>query len=65
MYRLQETREARQDLKNLAAYMIYSLKNVQAALNFLQIYQKHAFNLIAFPYAYRGINFFIKIWKYE
>lgn len=57
MYRLRETREARRDLTNLAAYMIYSLKNGQAAKDFLKSYKKQIHNLAIFPLAYRGVSF--------
>lgn len=57
MYKLRETREARIDLENLVAYMIYSLKNGQAALDFLKLYRSKIDNLIIFPLAYRGTSF--------
>ena len=40
MYRLIQTIEAKRDIKKLAAYMTYSLKNGQAANNFLNLYYK-------------------------
>ena len=60
MYRLVQTFEAKQDIKNLAAYMKFSLKNQQAANNFLDLYYKQIQTLKTFPYAYRGVNFTYK-----
>lgn len=57
MYKLKQTVEAKNDVKNLAAYMMYSLKNVQAANSFLKMYMKQIQSLKTFPFAYRGINF--------
>lgn len=56
MYRLVETLEAKQDVKNLAAYMIYSLKNVEAANRFLYLYDRQVHNLKIFPYGHKGVN---------
>jgi plasmid stabilization system protein ParE len=56
MFKIKETKEAKQDLKKLAAYMIYSLKNVQAANSFLDYYSKQAKSLTIFPLGYRGIR---------
>ena len=36
--------------------MIFSLKNEQAAINFLKQYYKQVQNLATFPFAYRGIG---------
>ena len=57
MYRVRETKETKWDLRNLAVYMIYSLKNGQAARNFLAQYEKQIQNLLTFPFGYRGIGF--------
>ena len=57
MYRIRETKDTKQDLKNLAFYMIYSLKNEQAASNFLDQYEKKVQNLATFPFGYRGTGF--------
>ena len=57
MYKLKPTREARDDVRNLAAYMINSLKNLQAATGFLKKYDQQIRSLTLFPYAYRGIGF--------
>ena len=56
-YRLIQTIEAKRDIKMLAAYMTYSLKNGQAANSFLNLYYKQIQNLKTFPFAYRGIGF--------
>ena len=42
MYKLKPTREARDDVRNLAAYMINSLKNLQAANIFFLQYSFHS-----------------------
>lgn len=57
MYNLIQTKEARNDLDNFVAYMIFSLKNVQAANHFLDLYEKHKQSLASFPFGYRGIGF--------
>lgn len=57
MYKLIQTREARDDLENLVVYMIYSLKNRQAASSFLDQYKKGIQNLTLFPFGYREIGF--------
>ena len=57
MYKVQETYEAKADVKNLAAYMIYSLKNKKAAIDFLNLYDKQVYNLAIFPLGYRGTDF--------
>lgn len=57
MYRLRTTKEVGNDVDNLVAYMIYSLKNGQAASNFLDQYEKQIQNLTTFPFGYRGIGF--------
>ena len=57
MYNLVQTIEAKRDVKNMAAYMKYSLKNGQAANNFLDLYYKQIQNLKIFPFAYRGVGF--------
>lgn len=56
MFEIRETREAKLDLKKLAAYMIYSLKNGQAASNFLDYYSKQTQNLATFPLGYPEIG---------
>lgn len=56
-YKLIQTIEAKLDIKKLAAYMTYSLKNGQAANNFLNLYYKQIRNLKTFPFAYRGVGF--------
>lgn len=63
MYNLIQTKEAKNDLDNFVVYMIFSLKNVQAANNFLILYDKHRRNLATFPFGYRGIG--IKYQGYE
>ena len=57
VFEIRETREAKLDLKQLAAYMIYSLKNGKAASNFLDQYKKQIQNLATFPFGYREIGF--------
>lgn len=57
MYRLLETKEAKRDLDNLAAYMAISLKNSKAAIDFLSLYHQQTQSLILFPFAYRGVSF--------
>lgn len=57
MYRLNQTMEAKQDIKNLAVYMKYSLKNGQAANSFLNLYYEQIESLKLFPFAYRGVGF--------
>jgi len=57
MYKQRQTREARNDLKNLTAYMMYTLKNVQTAISFMKRYKKEIANLLLFPYAYRDIGY--------
>lgn len=57
MYKVKPTIEAIIDVRNLAAYMSVSLKNIQAASNFLNLYNKQIQNLSLFPYAYRNIDF--------
>lgn len=57
MYKLIQTREARDDLEDLVAYMIYSLKNEQAARSSLNQYEKWIQNLAIFPFGYREIGF--------
>lgn len=52
MYRLRTTKEVGNDVDNLVAYMIYSLKNGQAASNFLDQYEKQIQNLTTFPFGY-------------
>lgn len=56
MYCLVETLEAKQDVKNLAAYMIHSLKNVEAANRFLYLYDRQVHNFKIFPCGYKTIN---------
>ena len=56
MYNLRLTRESGNDVDNLAAYMAYSLKNGQAAIDFLKQYYKQVQNLATFPFGYRGIG---------
>ena len=56
MYNLIQTIEARNDLERLVFYMIFSLKNGQAANHFLTQYQEHIQNLMLFPFGYRGIG---------
>jgi len=43
-------------LEQLAAYMVYSLRNVQAARSFLDQYEKQIQSLIAFPLGYRSTD---------
>ncbi len=57
MYKLTLTRESGKDVDNLAAYMVYNLKNGQAAGNFLKQYDRQVRNLATFPFGYRGIGF--------
>lgn len=57
MYKLKLTRESGNDVDNLAAYMAYSLKNRQAAANFLRQYNRQVQNLATFPFGYRGTGF--------
>ena len=56
MYNLKITKEAGNDVDNLAAYMAYSLKNGQAAQHFLKEYHKRIQSLSIFPFGYRGIE---------
>lgn len=57
MYKLQQTLEAKQDVRNFTLYMILILKNKIAADNFLTQYEKQMFVLPVFPYAYRDIGY--------
>ena len=57
MYKVIHSETARKDVDNLVAYMIYSLKNYQAASNFFNLYDKQISNLKIFPYAYRDIGY--------
>ena len=57
MFNLVQTKEAGRDLDNLVAYMMYSLKNGQAANNFLSEYERQIHNLVIFPFGYRGVSF--------
>jgi len=57
VFEVRETKEAKLDLKKLAVYMIYSLKNGQAASNFLDYYSKQTQNLSTFPFGYRKVGF--------
>ena len=52
MFELKQTIEAKNDVKKLAAYMSYSLKNVQAANKFLELYYKQIQGIAVFPLAY-------------
>ena len=54
MYRIRETKETKGDLRKLVAYMVYSLRNVQAARNFLDQYEKQIHGLTTFPLGYRS-----------
>ena len=54
MYKVIDTRESIRDVRSLAVYMRFSLKNSQAAQNFLKNYYKQVENLLIFPYGYRG-----------
>ena len=56
MYNLRQTMESKGDVKNLAAYMMYFLKNYQAAEHFLIRYQREIHSLALFPLAYRSIH---------
>ena len=57
MFEIKETREAKLDVKKLAAYMIYSLKNGQAASDFLDYYSQQTQTLATFPFGYRKIGY--------
>ena len=59
MYKAKGTRESKRDVRGLVAYMSVSLKNYQAAQNFLKMYHKQVQNLLIFPYGYRetGISY--------
>ena len=63
MFKIKETKEAKLDVKKLAAYMVFSLKNGQAASDFLDHYNNQAQKLSTFPSGYRGIG--IKYQGYE
>ena len=63
MFNLRTTKEVGNDVDNLVAYIVYSLKNGQAASRFLEQYDKQILNLAIFPYGYRGIG--IKYQGYE
>ena len=56
MFEIKEAKEAKLDVKKLAAYMIYSLKNAQAASDFLDYYNKQIEILATFPFGYRGVG---------
>ena len=55
-YNILETQEAIADVKNLAAYMIYYLKNGKAAGDFMKKYNKQLSILQITPLGYGGIN---------
>lgn len=57
VYNLQQTIEAKQDVRNFALYMIFNLKNAIAADNFLIQYEKQLTRLLIFPHAYRDIGY--------
>lgn len=57
MYNVKQTRKAKEDVKGLAAYMLYSLKNGQAANRFLSEYENQIEILKIFPFGYQGVNF--------
>ena len=57
MYRVMPTKEAENDVSSLVAYMVYQLKNEQAARRFLHEYDKQINSLTIFPFGYRGIGF--------
>ena len=59
MYKVKGTRESKRDVRDLTAYMCFSLKNNEAAQNFLKTYHKQIQNLRIFPYGYRetGITY--------
>lgn len=55
-YRVLETREALEDVSNLAIYMINTFKNQKAADDFFNAYDRQVKNLCVFPIGYRGIS---------
>lgn len=56
IFNLRTTKEVGNDINILVAYMIYSLKNGQAASRFLKQYDKQIQNLTIFPLGYRSIG---------
>lgn len=56
-YRLQTTREATEDVVGMAEYIIEKFKNLDAALSFLDKYDKEVQRLKNFPFGYRGVSF--------
>ena len=56
-YRLRVTREASEDVTGLAGYIARKFANIDAALNFLDKYDKEVQRLTNFPFGYRGVSF--------
>ena len=55
-YNIRETREAIQDVTDLAVYMIEEFSNHKAALDFINKYDAEVSSLRFFPFGYRGIS---------
>ena len=55
-YRLRVTREASEDVTGLAGYIARKFANIDAALNFLDKYDKEVQRLTNFPFGYRGVS---------
>ena len=51
-YRLRVTREASEDVTGLAGYIARKFANIDAALNFLDKYDKEVQRLTNFPFGY-------------
>ena len=56
-YRLRVTREASEDVTGLAGYIARKFANIDAALNFLDKYDKEVQRLTNFPFGYRVVSF--------
>lgn len=56
-YKLHETREAVEDVAGMAEYIVRRFANPDAALSFLNQYDKEVQRLMNFPFGYRGVSF--------
>lgn len=56
-YRLQTTREATEDVAEMAEYIVEKFKNLDAAFSFLDKYDTEVERLKNFPFGYRGVSF--------
>ena len=55
-YKIQESREAIEDVTHFATHMINEFKNPDAAASFLKRYDREILKLQTFPFGYRGIS---------